>query len=219
MIRLSTFNTVFKDEDKMMVRYNNFEDICKILFPDKKLNENKKEYFYNALLNNDYDLFRNYSVLKKQLVINKILMELMNNINNDNINPFSDCKIKEAVKDINSLKDVLFKKGIYVKDFDIENYSLDDLRSYLYKEAGLKSKSIVEYYQNEVISENKFKGIKYDVGFLIKEGINPDAILHKEVNPYIDRNFLEENNFIRSYVKDGVIFGSKILKKDRKKRK
>lgn len=220
MIKISEFGSLFNREE--MVSEEDFKDICNILFKNREIDDTNKLYFYNYLSNNNFDIFRNYSVLKKQLTVNEVLQKIMDTVNEDNdtkINPFKNTKIGSAVNDPETLKEKLIEVGVDSKDFDVENYSLDELRDYLYRTVGLKSKSIVDYYNNYVTSELGHRGYRFDIALLIEQGINPDCIVHEETKPYIDRQFLEDNLLLTGYLKDGEVLGKKIMKQDRKKRK
>lgn len=220
MIKISEFESLFNREE--MVSEEDFKDICNILFKNREIDDTNKLYFYNYLSNNNFDIFRNYSVLKKQLTVNEVLQKIMDTVNEDNdtkINPFKNTKIGSVVNDPETLKEKLIEVGVDSKDFDVENYSLDELRDYLYRTVGLKSKSIVDYYNNYVTSELGHRGYKFDIALLIEQGINPDCIVHEETKPYIDRQFLEDNLLLTGYLKDGEVLGKKIMKQDRKKRK
>lgn len=220
MIKISEFESLFNREE--MVSEEDFKDICNILFKNREIDDTNKLYFYNYLSNNNFDIFRNYSVLKKQLTVNEVLQKIMDTVNEDNdtkINPFKNTKIGSAVNDPETLKEKLIEVGVDSKDFDVENYSLDELRDYLYRTVGLKSKSIVDYYNNYVTSELGHRGYRFDIALLIEQGINPDCIVHEETKPYIDRQFLEDNLLLTGYLKDGEVLGKKIMKQDRKKRK
>lgn len=220
MIKISEFESLFNREE--MVSEEDFKDICNILFKNREIDDTNKLYFYNYLSNNNFDIFRNYSVLKKQLTVNEVLQKIMDTVNEDNdtkINPFKNTKIGSVVNDPETLKEKLIEVGVDSKDFDVENYSLDELRDYLYRTVGLKSKSIVDYYNNYVTSELGHRGYRFDIALLIEQGINPDCIVHEETKPYIDRQFLEDNLLLTGYLKDGEVLGKKIMKQDRKKRK
>lgn len=220
MIKISEFGSLFNREE--MVSEEDFKDICNILFKNREIDDTNKLYFYNYLSNNNFDIFRNYSVLKKQLTVNEVLQKIMDTVNEDNdtkINPFKNTKIGSVVNDPETLKEKLIEVGVDSKDFDVENYSLDELRDYLYRTVGLKSKSIVDYYNNYVTSELGHRGYRFDIALLIEQGINPDCIVHEETKPYIDRQFLEDNLLLTGYLKDGEVLGKKIMKQDRKKRK
>lgn len=220
MIKISEFGNLFNREE--MVSEEDFKDICNILFKNREIDDTNKLYFYNYLSNNNFDIFRNYSVLKKQLTVNEVLQKIMDTVNEDNdtkINPFKNTKIGSVVNDPETLKEKLIEVGVDSKDFDVENYSLDELRDYLYRTVGLKSKSIVDYYNNYVTSELGHRGYRFDIALLIEQGINPDCIVHEETKPYIDRQFLEDNLLLTGYLKDGEVLGKKIMKQDRKKRK
>lgn len=221
MVKISEFESLFNREE--MVSETDFKDICNILFKNRELDDTNKLYFYNYLYTNKFDIFRNYSVLKKQLTINDTLQKVMDTVNREDtdikINPFKDIKISTVIQDVELFKEDLLENGVDSSDFDIENYSLDGLRSYLYRSVGLKSKSIVEYYNSYVTSEMQHKGYRFDIGLLVEQGINPESIIHEEVKPYIDRSFLEDNMLLTGYLKDGEVLGKKIMKQERKKRK
>ena len=203
-----------------MIKLLNFEENF-IKEDEGKSKEDFKELYKKISHGSDYyskGEFNRFQNLKKQLVINSVLQSVMDSANkqsnNEKITPFNREKVGNVIHDKALFKEELLKKGINPDGFDIESYSLDEIRSYLYNSLGIKVKSISDMYDNEI---NNGRYININFAELLVQGINPDSIRHKDQKPYIDTNFITKNYLLDKIVIDGQIFGMEVLNKSNKK--
>lgn len=222
MIKLDNFEENFKNEDTTEIKRKEFLKLYEVYY--KKINPdidlNNQLYFSNAV-HNDKEFFERYAILNKQLIINSVLQNIMDTVNSyfdeKKVTPLNRVRINSVVTDINKLNDDLLKKGIDTSGFQLELFSLDEIRSYLYDSVNIKHRSISDMYDMQI--NEGFGYLNVDYSELIVQGINPYYITNQNEKAYIDEDYLRKNNLLEDYIIKGKIFGKDVLSKDNKKRK
>lgn len=220
MIKLSNFEENFKNEDTTEMKRKIFLHLYEVIYKktDPNIDINNQLYFSNALHNNK-EYFERWAIYNKQMVINNTLQKIMdvaNSYGSDvKVSPFNRVKIGSVVQDLNKFREDLLKKEIDATGYDIETFSLDEIRSYLYNSLGIKHSSIVDMYENEISSI--FGTFNIDFGKLIVQGINPFSVKDPNQPAYVNEKYIEDNNLMDDYIIKGIIYGREVLKKDPKK--